>query len=362
MKGLWRPAAAHHQPAGPPMGHKPSKPPPPPLPEPPQDVIDADLLLGVMVLGALVAGVAVQNLMSHWWSSRCRSRNVIRCLGRSASCPVLDQLPKSAKEACATMMADFEDLKVRRCAPIDVRSPATPPRRRRSDTLASVIETMAVDEHQTALAKSRSESPSRSAEAAMAAARARQPHIIVLGDKQVGKSTVIDTLVKLANAKGVDLRVHEGLPEGCDEMDAFVTQASAVLVVWNAALADTGGTLREYVARHVQKYKAAYKSAAARRRMIRHRWWWHRWWRYVWQFVVDRWFTSPEEHAGRTLVLCNKTDQMLCPMPEIAGLQKDNLFLAGSARSGTNMSALFRRVEACAAPAKRWRRSLLGKL
>ena len=45
-------------------------------------------------------------------------------------------------------------------------------------------------------------------------------------------------------------------------------------------------------------------------------------------------------------------------MPEIAGLQKGDLFLAGSAQNGTNMSALWRRVEACAAPAEWWGRSL----
>ena len=76
---------------------------------------------------------------------------------------------------------------------------------------------------------------------------------------------------------------------------------------------------------------------------------------------MGRWSADEQSaHTGRTLVLCNKTDQVLCPMPEIAGLQKGDLFLAGSARSGTNMSALWRRVEACAAPARWWGGRLFG--
>ena len=140
---------------------------------------------------------------------------------RSASCPALDQLPRGTKEAtlaaCASMMADFEEVKVRR-APSHQQRP-----RQASLSLASVRETETANDPE---GFARHRKPSFQDETATVTAKPRKPHIIVLGDKQVGKSTVIDALVKLAADNDVDLRVHEGLPNGCDEMDAFFTQVA----------------------------------------------------------------------------------------------------------------------------------------
>jgi len=160
----------------------------------------------------------------------------------------------------------------------------------------------------------------------------------------------------------VKLRIHEGLPPGFDDVDALLSQVGAVLVVWDAALAGTASnaaSLRDYVARHLQQLRGE-----ARRRTYR--------WRcrsavcnmlvLLRSFFIrllaywcrglrrDAQRRDPSLGGLRTLVLCNKTDSTPCPLPMIEGLGAGDLFLAGSAQRGTNMSALWRRVEACAAP------------
>ena len=437
------------------MGQKPSKPRPPPLPEPPQAVVDSDLLIGITIMTTIVTALAIQQLVAVWWRSRLRQRQLIRCLGRSASCPALDQLPRGAKEACASMMADFEELKTR-------RSPARPSqqRSRASFSLASVRESEAIDPDAWDASFSSRNSGSSAGlparrdisarlggaapPATEKATRAKRPHIIVLGDKQVGKSTVIDGLVKMAEAKGVDLRVHEGLPDGIDEMDAFLTQAQTAHLRERASCLSPPRPLVSLASVALCRLSAVSSRAALGRRV---RCWWYgtpRWptraprcvttspgtccssrgptrarrrgdrrhraggtpgfgtagtgacGRRCWIAVSPRprrtlgerscsatrrtrsarrptpWpagdlpFSpyaarfSPRRRSARENSACfsHPPRQTLCPMPEIAGLQKGDLFLAGSAQNGTNMSALWRRVEACAAPAEWWGRSL----
>jgi len=86
-----------------------------------------------------------------------------------------------------------------------------------------------------------------------------------------------------------------------------------------------------------------------------------RWLLGLWQlflhWVHELWRRCTQETSDlRTLILCNKTDSTPCPLPQIAGLGASDLFLAGSAQRGTNMPALWRRVEACAAASPALRR------
>lgn len=75
------------------------------------------------------------------------------------------------------------------------------------------------------------------------------PHVIVRGESGVGKSSVIDALLRLARKHGIELRVHEGLPDGMNELDAIYSHVDAALLVWEAALAIP---LSVYVTRHMQ--------------------------------------------------------------------------------------------------------------
>ena len=73
---------------------------------------------------------------------------------------------------------------------------------------------------------------------------------------------------------------------------------------------------------------------------------------------VDRYLrllqaAAPGKPPRQTIVLCNRTDECPCPLPEIACLMQKRpqaIFLAGSALRGTNMAPLWRFVETCAAP------------
>ena len=44
------------------------------------------------------------------------------------------------------------------------------------------------------------------------------------------------------------------------------------------------------------------------------------------------------------LVVCNKTDLMPCPMPQIQGLRSDQAFIAVSAERGTNLAHLWEMI------------------
>jgi len=71
-----------------------------------------------------------------------------------------------------------------------------------------------------------------------ASGKAPRRQIVVLGDAGAAKSAVVDRIGRLAKKHGVDLVVHEGIPRGCDAIDAFHSQVDAALVVWDAALAE----------------------------------------------------------------------------------------------------------------------------
>ena len=150
------------------------------------------------------------------------------------------------------------------------------------------------------------------------------PHLLVLGDAEVGKSSVILTLESFAVRSRVELRVEEG-PFCLGAMSRAELLNVAALVVWDASMAQP---LSEYIAKHLRELIDAVRDdlddAEEARLLARLR--------------------------TRLLVLCNKCDVQPCPLPEIASLGDDARFLAGSALKGTNMRELWRYVETCAAP------------
>ena len=76
---------------------------PSPPPSPPFEITNRDFLLSVAVVFFLVCAVAVHQSFQMWQYERRRRRQLIRCLGRSYSCPALDQLSRSAREVCYLM-------------------------------------------------------------------------------------------------------------------------------------------------------------------------------------------------------------------------------------------------------------------
>mmetsp|Transcript_2091 Transcript_2091/g.7254 ORF Transcript_2091/g.7254 Transcript_2091/m.7254 type:complete len:523 (-) Transcript_2091:139-1707(-) len=159
------------------------------------------------------------------------------------------------------------------------------------------------------------------AAARTAGPRQSPPHVVVLGDERVGKSTVVGRLRLAARTRDVPLRVHEGLP-ACLPACAAPPDLSAVstaVIVWTAEAGCLCGPLDGYVDRYLRLLQAA----------------------------------APGKPPRQTIVLCNRTDECPCPLPEIACLMQKRpqaIFLAGSALRGTNMAPLWRFVETCAAP------------
>ena len=148
--------------------------------------------------------------------------------------------------------------------------------------------------------------------------RPARPHLFVLGDAGVGKSTIIDVLEGFADSRGVDLEVWEGAPSNREALAVAVP-----LVVWDAV--DEGrGPLKEYVHRHLTSATSKCSPPLSHK--------------------------EREALFSRTIVVCNKSDVAGCPLPEMQALPSGTLFLAGSATRGTNMRELWRRVETCAAP------------
>ena len=115
--------------------------------------------------------------------------------------------------------------------------------------------------------------------------------------------------------------MHEGLP-ACLPACAAPPDLSAVstaVIVWTAEAGCLCGPLDGYVDRYLRLLQAA----------------------------------APGKPPRQTIVLCNRTDECPCPLPEIACLMQKRpqaIFLAGSALRGTNMAPLWRFVETCAAP------------
>ena len=174
------------------------------------------------------------------------------------------------------------------------------------------------------------------------------PHLIVLGDVGVGKSSVIHVLQGFAASKGAELDVAEASADGAsclspggggDAPSRDALACAVPLLVFNAADGlELGGkteTLKAYVDRHVTRLTQELHGLGGTAR-------------------------EREALVSRLLVLCNKSDVQPCPLPEIAALDAGTVFLAGSATRGTNMRELWRRVETCAAQRPKVQRPKAG--
>ena len=108
------------------------------------------------------------------------------------------------------------------------------------------------------------------------------PHAVVVGAPGVGKSALIGALREVARERGVQLCVAEGLPAA----GADCAEVRLGVIVWEAALEAS-------LSHYVHKYNAQLQSAVpAGRRPL------------------------------RTFVVCNKTDLMPCPLPQLAGASR----------------------------------------
>ena len=108
------------------------------------------------------------------------------------------------------------------------------------------------------------------------------PHAVVVGAPGVGKSALIGALREVARERGVQLCVAEGLPAA----GADCAEVRLGVIVWEAALESS-------LSHYVHKYNAQLQSAVpAGRRPL------------------------------RTFVVCNKTDLMPCPLPQLAGASR----------------------------------------
>ena len=108
------------------------------------------------------------------------------------------------------------------------------------------------------------------------------PHAVVVGAPGVRKSALIGALREVARERGVELCVAEGLPAA----GADCAEVRLGVIVWEAALEAS-------LSHYVHKYNAQLQSAVpAGRRPL------------------------------RTFVVCNKTDLMPCPLPQLAGRRR----------------------------------------
>lgn len=308
----------------------------------PQEAID--LVFGVVSVGVCVAAFAYAKVKS---SSQQKQKKLAKAMNRSLSCPGLVELSREALDACANMMAEFDDRK-QYGTPDRMRS-------RRQPSLPPVVENPSAEgsvsgpplqEHaqmelsEAALRTSTllpavAEEPSLTSAATTQATQAThadaerdgtqttsseariqllQPNVVVLGKEKVGKSTVIEAIEARASGAGVELSLMEGVASTYS--DECYSKVGLALIVWDAGSASV--PLTEYKDEHL--------------RTLRH------------VMPIDSTLNV------QTLILCNKTDVTPCPMPEASSLPSDVLFIAGSAKRGTNMDNLWRYVEKYAVP------------
>jgi len=178
-----------------------------------------------------------------------------------------------------------------------------------------------------------------------------QRFLIVLGAPSVGKSSVVRVLQEFAQRDGVALHICDGIPDTPTTLAECARCTCVPLVVWECKwechdyhyTRGDESSLVDYVDEHIRLlarslcahtllsrgqssgHKGGESASAMESRFVR---------------VL----------AARKLVLCNKSDLQPCPMPQVVALDVGVVFLAGSARRGTNMRELWRRVETCAAP------------
>jgi len=345
----------------------------------------ANVLAGLLDLaaGTLLMVVVIFAFACHSQLFQCRKftarRRRRKAMARSLSCPGLVELKSSpALDACADMMAAFDT--------VELESPKrfhSPTRMRRNQSL----ETLEEEGHrQEQAAPSVASAPPRASPSARMFASALTPvpltTLVVLGAPSVGKSAVIQTLKNFAQRSGVSLNIFEqGVPQQCAGWVQSILphlQHCVPLVVWDAVgngqHASHRLNLAEYISFHihtlVHEVCGALRKGAVARAVA-----------YGGDHGCAALDTDGEADAyregskeaedeppvpvespaamesrlsrmfgARKLVLCNKSDLQPCPLPETAALDASTIFLAGSARRGTNMRELWRLVETCAAP------------
>mmetsp|Transcript_4419 Transcript_4419/g.9577 ORF Transcript_4419/g.9577 Transcript_4419/m.9577 type:complete len:417 (+) Transcript_4419:564-1814(+) len=134
------------------------------------------------------------------------------------------------------------------------------------------------------------------------------PHVVVVGDEGVGKSTLIRALRSLALPFGVQLVAQEGLPLPSRSAGPSDVQVRVALIVWEAALEQP---LASYVAEYAQSLNGLLREGSRPVVMV---------------------------------AVCNKTDLMPCPLPQIEDLHKSLPFIAVSVERGTNVRLLWEQM------------------
>jgi hypothetical protein len=131
------------------------------------------------------------------------------------------------------------------------------------------------------------------------------PNVLVVGATGVGKSALIGAMSSQAEQHGLVLAAAEGLPSG-RALEAYAKVRLGV-IVWEASLTQPLGA---YVQQYVEQMQA----------------------------VVGNPSLS-------VVVVCNKTDVVPCPIPQLAELGDAQPFIAVSAERGTNLRHLFGLLE-----------------
>jgi len=131
------------------------------------------------------------------------------------------------------------------------------------------------------------------------------PNVLVVGAAGVGKSALIGAMSSQAEQHGLVLAAAEGLPSG-RALEAYAKVRLGV-IVWEASLTQPLGA---YVQQYVEQMQA----------------------------VVGNPSLS-------VVVVCNKTDVVPCPIPQLAELGDAQPFIAVSAERGTNLRHLFGLLE-----------------
>ncbi|KAL1514722.1 hypothetical protein AB1Y20_003809 [Prymnesium parvum] len=255
-----------------------------------------------------------------WIMAACAARGIplpldheLR-LDRSSLCRAVEVLAVRASRPFATGLATLLELFSRVLLLLLFAALSVTPKRR-----AEIIERVRVrlSEHVQRIQhlglahlivekqrRRRASSPSRAHERALIEAR---PHVLVVGDEGVGKSTVIRALRARSDAAG--FRIAEGIDETVAPQ--CYADVRVCVVVWEAALQNALPT-------YVRQYNEHVDLAAG---------------------------TSAASMAQRhTLVVCNKTDLLPCPIPHIKGLRSSLPFIAISASRGTNLLDLWEMI------------------
>ena len=167
------------------------------------------------------------------------------------------------------------------------------------------------------------------------------PRVLVLGERGVGGSALVEALRTLAAAEGIDLPIERHV----DGVPPHSVAVQLSLVVWEASLERP---LAEYVADHLRAdgQGAAIVVRAAQTRARCH-------------CCRRRPLPFPGHASARRLTrpapapdfpkVCSKTDRRPCPLPQIHALAEAHPFIAVSVEKQTNVALLWGMVRAALA-------------